>query len=1250
MLIGRDGAANSIAVGSPAWYAWLEGATTFAFTSAQGGFTARKERRGSSGWYWKAYRKRDGTLQRAYLGKSADLTVDRLNAVASEFAERTTGLSPPQISRAVGLMPDLSDDYPTYLPAARLPTGTLTFLFTDIEGSTQLWEQYPQAMPAALVRHDALLCDAIQAHHGVIFKKVGDGIYTAFARASDALSAALAAQRALHTEAWDPTGPLRVRMALHTGTAELRDGDYFGPPLNRVARIIALGHGGQTLLSQAAHDLVADDLPAGTTLCALGEYQLKDLTRPEPIYQLVSPDLPTDFAPLHATGTRPAPAPTQPLSLLTTKLYIPPARPQLVPRPRLLARLDAGSTRKLTLISAPAGFGKTSLIAEWLAARTEGRGLAAQTVASSHSPQSSALAPRVAWVSLDTDDNDVTRFWQYVIAALEMVYSTIGTATMALLQSPPPLPIEAIVTSLINTITRVALDAVLVLDDYHLIATPAIHAALAFLLDHLPPHLHVIILTRADPPLSLMRLRSRGDLAELRAADLRFTADEATAFLTVMMGLPLSSDEVTALESRTEGWVAGLQLAALAIQDRADHASFVAAFSGSNRFVVDYLVEEVLARQPSHLQTFLTQTAILDRLCGPLCDTVLGLGSWELEVGRTTSTPSSQAPTSGAAYSQLILDQLERANLFLIPLDDERHWYRYHHLFAEVLRARLHSGASANDVATLHQRASAWYEQAGLIGEAVRYALLIHDRERAADLIERHAMALIFASSDVLLVQAWVDQLPRALILARPRLALIAGVTLILRGQLAAVERLLADAAPALSAPDLSPDILGELALLRSTIARFQGDSAATQAFAQQALAQFALDAHGFRATAIINIGVASIRCGELAAAKAALVEAAALGELGGSLWIALGALDELASLHARAGELRQVLLISEQAAQMSARLGGQLIPAAGMGLVGRAEVLYEWNDLVSAAHAATRGIDLLRGTVERMLLVRGYIVIAHVQQAQGDHRAALESIDRCEEWFAQTQIAAPSALAWLAAHRARLWVRQGNLVAAAGWAQMCTFAHDSELGYVQQLTLVRLRMAQSYNDSGGHVLGEAPSLLAQLLPAVEARGWACHVIEILMLQALACQAQADRVSALSALEHALALAAPEGHVRIFVDEGVPMAALLAQVAERESPVAAYAARLLEAFPRAEPPERLHSVLSPQSPALVEPLSERELEVLRLIAEGHSNQAIADRLVIAVSTVKRHINNLYGKLDVQSRTQALVRAREFQLL
>jgi class 3 adenylate cyclase len=487
--------ASSIAVGSPAWYAWLEDATTFAFRSAEGSFSARKERSGQRGWYWKAYRKQNGILHRAYLGKSGDLTHERLTAIASQLAQRGTGLPLSQSPNVVGPPSVATDGELSHLTATRLPTGTLTFLFTDIEGSTQLWEQHPQAMPQSLARHDAILREIIAAHSGVVFKTIGDSVHAVFARAADALAAGLAAQRALEAVDWSDVGSLRVRMALHTGATELRDGDYFGAPLNRLARILALGHGGQILLSQATHDLIVDDLPEQTSLRALGEYQLKDLARPEPIFQLVCPDLLADFPALRAAPTTPLPA--QALALLTSKFYIPPPRPALVPRPRLLARLEAGLSGKLTLLSAPAGFGKTTLLSAWRA-----------TAAGGSVP--------LAWVSLDAADSDPLRFWSYVIAALDMLQPDSGATVLALLQSPQPLPIEAVLTPLLNALGALATDAVLVLDDYHLIDAPAIHTALTFLLDHLPPRLHLAITTRADPALPLTRLRARGQLTELR--------------------------------------------------------------------------------------------------------------------------------------------------------------------------------------------------------------------------------------------------------------------------------------------------------------------------------------------------------------------------------------------------------------------------------------------------------------------------------------------------------------------------------------------------------------------------------------------------------------------------------------------------------------------------------------------------------------------------------------------------------------
>jgi LuxR family transcriptional regulator, maltose regulon positive regulatory protein len=1020
VLVGLPDAAPSVAVGSPEWYAWLEEATSFAFAGTASGFTARKERGGQRGWYWKAYRKRGGRLHHAYLGKSADLSLDRLRAVAAELAQR---------------------------PAAAPPPST---------------------------------------------------------------------PRLEHT-----------------------------PP------------------SAAA-------------------------------------------------------------PLLAAKLSVPGHPARLVERPSLAERLRAGLEGKLTLIVAPAGFGKTTLLSAWRA-----------------SPAGSVTP--LAWVALDAADSEPRRFWSYVLAAIDTLQPTLAADALALLQSPQPPPIDAVLTTLLNALGRLPADAVLVLDDYHLIDDPAIHHALAFLLDHLPPQLHLAITTRADPPLPLARLRARQQLTELRASDLRFTQDEAASFLTELMGLPLSAGDVATLEARTEGWVAGLQFAALAMRNRSDLAGFIQAFSGSHRFVVDYLAEEVVNRLPAHLRSFVLQTSVLERLCGPLCDAVLGFDQRD-----------AQSQFAGGAYSQLLLEELERANLFLVALDDERRWYRYHHLFADALRARLYGGASAGEVARLYQRAVAWYEQAELIDEAVRMAFQGQAHGHTAELIERHARTIILAKGDVLQVRGWLDRLPQALILERPRLALIAGLTLTLTAQFAAAEQLIRAAAPAFDAPELGPSLRGELIALRATLARFQGDHAASQAHARQALALLAPDDHATRAGAYLNIGVAALAQADVAAAQSALAEAAALGERAASLWVAQAALEELMSLQGRMGRLRQVFETAGQAAQLSGRLRGQALPAAGMGLVGSAEVLYEWNDLAGAEQAAARATQLLRGSVERLLKVRGALVLARVCQARGEHADALAVVERCEAWFAQTGIAAPVALAWLAAERARLWVRQGELAAAARWEQGCGFAADGELGCVQRLALVWLRLAQGRHD--------ASATLAELLPALEAAGWRRYLAEALLAQALLAQAQGDRSAAHAALQRALALAEPENYIRLFVDAGAPVERLLVEASGElaDSPAQpaplGYVTRLLEAFPteaqgRAPPAHgRTRTQMRAGPGLLIEPLSAREIEILRLIADGHSNQAIAERLVLAVGTVKKHINNLFGKLDVQSRTQALARARELNLL
>ncbi len=1281
-LLGQEGLASAIAVGTPAWYAWLEQATTFAFTGEQGSFTARKERSGRSGWYWKAYRKREGTLHHAYLGKAADLTLERLNAIASDLAWRTVERLAIESTIAVGAACAAPDAEAPAMPTASLPTGTLTFLFTDVEGSTMLWEQHKEAMPAALARHDTILREVVAAHGGSVFKTVGDSVHATFTVAADALTAALAAQRILATEPWGATGPLRVRMALHTGVAELRDDDYFGAPLNRVARILAMGHGGQILLSRATHDLIVDDLPTQISLRQLGAHQLKDLSRPEQIFQLISPDLPSEFPPLRTLDPRPAPAPAQPLALLATKLYVPLPRPNLVRRLRLVERVHVGLAGKFTLIAAPAGFGKTTLLAQGLEAWGLGRAAYPQPQASTVKAQ----ALRVVWLALDAGDNDATRFWSYIIAGFQTIVPTAGATALALLQSLQPPSVEVILTTLLNDLSALTADAVLVLDDYHLIDTPAIHNALAFMLDHLPPQVHLVMSTRVDPPLPLTRLRARGDLTELRAADLSFTADEAAAFLTTVMGLPLTSDEVAALEARTEGWVAGLQLAALAMRDRADRTGFIAAFAGSNRFVVDYLAEEVIDRLPRHLQTFVLQTSILDRMCGPLCDAVL------LD-DMTASQPG--VPSSQSAYSQALLEELERANLFLSALDDDRHWYRYHHLFGEVLRQRLISGASAAAVTRLHRRASTWFAERGLIAEAVSHAFAAGDVERAARLIEQVG-ASIGTQGQVYTVLGWLNDLPDRVIRAHPVLCIIHAAMLMYTTHLPAALDWLSDAERCVGADtpaDQARGILGQVAVLRGNIARFVGDLASCMGLARQALEllpETEVFAHAGplmrigRIGALVDATYDFLVSGDATADVEQRVRATITAARAGiSLFSTLRSTNLLARLQIMQGRLHAAAATYGDVAQVvPGQSAFQTLVNSAAYYFGMGELLHEWNDLDGAERYLAQGMELVRGTltVDAHVARRGFLALAHYRQARGDLGGAGATLDEFMDLARRRNFVADLS-ARITAARARLALVRGDLAAAVGWAhsyaelrmkheelrtmpeQSVFTAHFSLLNSApvyrleyEDLVLARVLIAEGERDPAGEQLTTALSLLEQLLAAAESGGRMGSAIEILVLRALALQAYDDTTSAMIALDRALTLAEPEGYIRIFVDEGPPMADLL-QEAHMRGIMPEYVARLLAAFGKDEggrmKDEVTSALVDPSSfipQPLLEPLTDRELEVLRLMAAGRSNTEIAQALVVAVSTIKTHVNRIFGKLGATSRTQAVAHARDLHLL
>jgi LuxR family maltose regulon positive regulatory protein len=842
-----------------------------------------------------------------------------------------------------------------------------------------------------------------------------------------------------------------------------------------------------------------------------------------------------------------------------------------------------------------------------------------------------------------------------LIAALQIIDIDIGKGVLSALQSPQPPPTDAILTPLINEVAALPDPLVLVLDDVHLIAAQPIHDALAFLLRHLPRHLpphlppdpgrgmHLVIATREDPPLPLARLRARGQLTELRAADLKFTPSEAAEFLNQAMGLDLSAEDIAALEARTEGWIAGLQLAAISMQGSQDSRGFIRSFAGSHRFVLDYLAEEVLHQQPESVQTFLLHTAVLDRLCGPLCDAVrFGI----------SETPARSVGTA----SQAILEMLDRANLFIVPLDGERRWYRYHHLFADLLRQRQHQ-VQPEQVPALYQRASAWYQQHGFIDEAIAHALRAEDSERAADLIEEH-VDTIWQRGEHTRLRRWLARLPAELVCAKPHLCIIHAWNLFTSGQYDAAERTLRAAEraldartertpePALAEQEPSPGaggtIRGRIAALRAFLASYRGDLPVTIQHARQALDRLPEQDVNWRSTAAIALGDAYALRGELADAYRARLEAVQASQTGGNIYMI--ARLKLADVYRQQGQVQRTIAICQQQWQLAQESGMSQTVVAGWLLAIWGEALAERNDLDQAIQQASKGVKLTERGQDAMVTGWSYLCLIRVLFSRGD-LAAAEAIAHKMEALARERDVPPWIANPLAAWQARIWLAQDDLDAASQWAGergLDAGGGPILLHEMEYLALARILIARGRLD-------ETSSLLQRLLEAAEAGGHTSRAIEVLALQALALQAQEDTDRAIATLERALTLAEPGGLIRTFVDEGPPMARLLyGAVARGIAPE--YARRLLVAFSGAEPeqPEALEK--EPPTSEFVEPLSERELEVLQLIAEGLTNREIASRLFLALNTVKAHARNIYGKLDVHSRTQAIARCQALGLL
>ena len=878
--------------------------------------------------------------------------------------------------------------------------------------------------------------------------------------------------------------------------------------------------------------------------------------------------------------------------LLTTKLYRPLPRAHLVRRSHLMERLTQGAEGPLTLISAPAGFGKTTLVSQWLAGD----------------------ARPIAWLSLDEGDNDPARFLMYLVMAVQTIGATLGAGVVGVLQAPQPPPIKALLTALLNEITRLPDPFVLVLDDYHLIEAQAVDQALTYLVEHLPPQMHLVIATRQDPPLPLARLRARGHMRELRATDLRFTPSEAAEFLTQGMGLHLEAQDIALLSARTEGWIAGLHLAALSLQGQQDAARFIQSFTGSHQFVLDYLVEEALGRQSASVQTFLLRTSILDRMSGPLCDAVV---------------------LDPAAPGQATLEYLERANLFLVPLDNERRWYRYHHLFAQVLRLRLQQrtasspGEEGRGVAELHRRASSWHEAQGLSMEAFEHAAAAQDVERAERLIEGEGMPLYFRGGAVALVLHWLKSLPKPVLDARPKLGTAYAATLLATGQVTGVEEKLQAAEVALEGAepdDITQDLVGRIAAIRATAATSQNQGETIMAQSRRALEYLHPNNLAFRASTAWKLGYAYFLQGDRAAARQACTEVIALSQVSGNTiftfmaTIGVGLVQEADNqLHLAVATYRHVLQ----------QVGEPPLPFACEAHLGLARISYEWNNLEAAEQHAQRSIHLARQLENTERFVACEVFLARLKLAQGDAAGAATMVAEAGQSARQHNFVyrRPEDAA---AHVLTL-LRQGNLSAAAQLAER----HDLPLSQA------RVHLAQGDPSA-------ALAVLSSWRGQVEARGWADERLKVLVLQALALQAHGEQDQAVQLLLDALSLAEPGGFIRLFVDEGAPMAHLLAQAATLGR-MPDYLGKVLAAY-EAEAQQREDPSSRPPAQPLIEPLSSRELEVLQLMAQGCSNQEISERLFLALDTVKGHNRKIFGKLQVQRRTEAVARARELGLL
>jgi LuxR family maltose regulon positive regulatory protein len=895
--------------------------------------------------------------------------------------------------------------------------------------------------------------------------------------------------------------------------------------------------------------------------------------------------------------------------LLVTKLHLPSPRLPLVQRKRLLEKLNQGLTSKLILISAAAGFGKTTVLGEW----------------------AHQVGLPVSWLSVDELDNDLTCFWMYFVTALQQCNGDIGEATLAMLRSTEPFPFEAFLTPLLNELAQLQTDLILVLDDYHLITTPVIHNAVTFLLEHLPTQVHLVIATRVDPPLPLAKLRVRAQLTELRADDLRFTDEEAKTFLHQSLSQPLTKVQVTTLQTQTEGWIAGLQLAMLSLRDTANPAALIDSFGGNQRYILDYLVEEVLERQSQSLRVFLLRTSILGQMCGLLCEAVVG-----------------EDAVNGADT----LEQLERQNLFVVPLDSDRTWYRYHHLFAESLRHILHRTEPDHVLAYPH-RAAQWYEQQGYIAEAIQHAVAARSFEYAASLIEQEIQTNENPRFDALVLRNALAEFPRELTHTRPWL-------LVAKAWAAFTSSQFADAIIAIQtleqllnqnnhATENMDQLWGLVIALKGMQARQQGNTTESIAFMEKALQLLPQVNSWLRSLILLNLGVTYFVADNYGAAKRLLPEVSRIGKARGTADPAIAGLYLQAQFLALRGRIDEATSLCQQGLNLATERRWLATYAGVLVQVALADLLREQNQLEAAAQHLTQSIDRAIQNQQPGLMM-GYITLARVRQAQGDFQAAwaaLHAAERCQPWLWSTILSVEAC-------KVRLYLAEGNLDVAIAWAESSGLSVEGELHYsateqfprgseLDYLTYARVLLAQGRSQSSASHLQNALRLLTRLYEFAQTGGRTIRVMETLLLRELVLQAQGDRERSLDYLNQALSIPRHGNYIRLFLDEEKPMAELL-QIAVSKNIHSDEANRLLATFGSFK--EKQPTLVQP----LIEPLSDRELEVLHYLATGMSNQAIADQLFVSLAAVKWHAHNIYGKLEVNNRTQAVAKAREFGLL